>query len=164
MKRLLAVISIVAISSVSQAVVSWQVTLSTTNAIVAPSLSYSPTNAWATGSIDAGAYITNSVGRKYWTPNGGTATSGQEPTHTRGISTGTDSIDWLAFKGSRKNITIQLTEAGDVWFIEGGNIAVDGKCRLLTGKGMAWLFDENYSGEINALAGSTTKTVTVTER
>lgn len=163
MKKLLAVFSIVAIASVSHAVDSWQVTLSTTNAVVAPNMFHSPTNAWATGAIDAGAYVTNSSGRAYWTPNGGTATSGQEPVHKRGLVSGTDSIEWLVLKKSRRSVTIQLTESGDVWFMEGGDVAVNGASRLLTGKGMAWVFDDTTE-ELNALAGSTTKTVTVTER
>ncbi len=151
------------IASTSKAANSWQVTLTTNNAVVAPSLSHTPTNSWATGAISAGDYILNSSGRKYWTPNGGTATSGQEPTHRGGISTGTDSIQWLSLANSRRSISIQLTESGDVWFIEDNGPAANGSSRLLTGKGMAWVFEE-YRGEINALAGSTTKTITVTER
>ena len=143
---------------------SWQVTVTTTSAIVAPDLNFSPTNAWATGSISAGAYVTNSTGRAYWTPNGGTATSGQEPTHRRGIATGTDSIQWLAMRNHRSNIVVQNTDASsnDIWVERSTASAVSNTCYLLSVRGMAWDFP-GYSGELNAQTGSSTATLVVIE-
>jgi hypothetical protein len=157
------VVTLCAASAMASYTNTWSITLTTTNAIVAPDLNKSFTNVWATGSIDAGSYRLNSSSRKYWTPNGGTATSGQEPTHTLGVATGTDSIQWVALKRKRETITVQLVESGDAWIIASGSAAAPNTGHLLTGKAMGWGFD-NYSGEINAVAGSTTKVITVTPR
>jgi len=164
MVALLVITGFFAVSTV-RAADSWQATLSTTNQVVAPSLSYTPTNTWQNATVyDAGIYVVASNGRKYWTPNGGGSGAAlSEPTHKSGIVEVGSGLKWLAIANSRRSLTIQLTESGDVWFIEDTAAAVNGESRLLTGKGMAWVFDD-YRGEMNALAGSGTKTITVTER
>jgi hypothetical protein len=143
----------------------WQIQLSTTNRVVSPATrGFSAILATNNTAYAAGTYVRMPSKRVYWTPNGGTHLSADTPAHGAGVYTATNGIAWLYIPVSWNTATIQLTESGkDVWFIEGGAAAEKDKCRLLSARGMAWEF-ENYSGEINALAGSGTATVTITVR
>lgn len=143
----------------------WTVTLSTTNAVVHPrSQGYTATPATNSTAYSAGSYITMPNGKDYWTPDGGTYTTANAPVHRKGIKDDDgDGIQWYYIPSSTRSVTIQLLESGDVWFSEGGAGATANASRLLTGKGMGWIFDE-YTGEINALAGSTTKAISITVR
>ena len=145
----------------------WAITLTTTNAVIAPSRTYSSstiTNTWAASTnYTAGAYVANSNSVFYWTPNGGTATN--QPTHKSGLATGADSIQWLSLKSrSRNNITVQLVDSssGDAWIESGADAAVVDACYLLSVRGMAW-DSPGYSGELNGIAGSGTRTIVITE-
>jgi hypothetical protein len=144
----------------------WQVELSTTNRVVSPGARgyYSAILATNNTAYAAGTYVMMAGSRAYWTPNGGTYLAAQAPTHTAGLATASNGISWLYIPMEWESVTIQLTESGkDVWFVEGGAAAEKDKSRLLNARGMAWEF-ERYPGEINAVAGSGTATVTITVR
>lgn len=141
---------------------SWKITLTGTSATVAPNQRARPTTLWDAGAVVAGDYVVNDSGQYYWCISG-SGTPGVEPTHGAGVATAGSHV-FLRLTGRRNEVTIQLTQSGvDVWFKEGTGPAVLGENRLLIGKGMAWVFDD-MPGEINALAGSGTATITITEK
>ena len=143
---------------------SWTVTLTTTAKLIAPDENYAPTNAWAASTAYAiGDYVTNSSGVAYFCVLGGTSTAGRSPDISRGVEYKDDGIGWYRLNKSRKSVTVQLTGTDDAWILEEPtdviNFAAD-YGRLLTGKGMAFIFENKKN--VYGITASGTATVTVT--
>jgi len=143
---------------------SWTVTLTTTAKLIAPDENYAPTNAWTAGTTYAvGDMITNSSGVAYFCTAGEEADAGSEPTHLRGTDYGDDGVVWYRLNKSRKSVTVQLTGTDDAWILEEVRdtlLVAPNYARLLTGKGMAFIFENKKN--VYGITASGTATVTVT--
>jgi len=143
---------------------SWTVTLTTTAKLIAPDENYAPTNAWASfTAYSIGDYVTNSSGVAYFCVLGGTSDALGQPTHKRGVDFDAAFVGWYRLDRSRKSVTVQLTGTDDAWILEEPtdviNFAAD-YGRLLTGKGMAFIFENKKN--VYGITASGTATVTVT--
>lgn len=109
MKKILAILAIALLTGIATRAQNYSVTVTTNSTDLVPQLALYSTTAWTNGLVVAnGDFIvnTNSPAKTYWTPNGGTSTN--MPTHTYGISTGTDTVTWLRLntKKSRENAIV----------------------------------------------------------
>jgi len=143
---------------------SWTVTLTTTAKLIAPDENYAPTNAWASfTAYSIGDYVTNSSGLAYFCVKGGTPGAFGQPVHKRGVDYDLVGVGWYRLDKSRKSVTVQLTGTDDAWILEEPtdvvNFAAD-YGRLLTGKGMAFIFENKKN--VYGITASGTATVTVT--
>ena len=130
----------------------YSVAVTSTASEVVPNQGVIGTTAWATGAIAAKSYRLGSNGITYWTPNGGTATSGQEPTHSSGVDVGTDSIEWVALNKHRKlRISADRDNACSLSL---GATPVDGEDTVLDSAAPVWDLG-NHSGAVYAITATT---------
>ena len=138
---------------------SYSVTVGTASTIILPKLSFGSAPAdWAAGAIAQGAYVTATNGNRYWTPNGGTAST--EPTHTIGVATGGDGVKWVYIPSSRAEVVISIDDDADAVYVKKSGTAVAGETLKLRDTLPARNY-YGYIGEISAIVESGTAVVTV---
>ena len=146
---------------------SWTVTLNTIPTVIVPDEYHQPTNAWAASTAYAiGDYVTNSSGTAYFCVVPGSSTAGNAPTHKIGAQNTADGIYWYRLNKSRKSVTVQLIGTDDAWILEDptgdvGDWWAYAYGRLLTGKGMAFIFDNKKRVEGVVESGTASVVVTV---
>lgn len=140
----------------------WQVTVGTSSTPVAPALSgYTAVSAETGTAYAAGAYVAMPNGRVYWTPKGGTYTTANAPTHTKGAETSADSIIWVAIKGSRRGLIISADLLATTHLSEG--TAATMTSGVILDDARPWIQRGESSAAQYAIVSVGTATLTVEE-